>query len=271
MIRDKHYFKAFQMSLTVHALLIFIVIGTGYFLKTSDKLLVVDFCMEDSPNSGDKTLTASEIKTQRDIIRQKAGTAKEDQKKQKDQEPTNEEQRQGTPVHTTPEIPETTVSEKPQVISQINPDTVPDDTVKNFVMLAGSQNNSSGSTSTPDGSTYVKGDITRGNTNSYEPGSGGPKGLKAAEYLQKNFFYIRDMIQKRIIYPALARRMGWEGKVIASFIVSSGGYARDIRISKSSGHELLDENVLKAINNSSPFPKPPIEAQIIIPILYRLN
>ena len=63
------------MSLAVHALLIFIVIGTGDFLKTSDKLLVVDFCMEDSPNSGDKTFAASEIKTQRDIMRQKAGTA----------------------------------------------------------------------------------------------------------------------------------------------------------------------------------------------------
>jgi protein TonB len=65
--------------------------------------------------------------------------------------------------------------------------------------------------------------------------------------------------------------MGWEGKVITSFIVSSGGYVRDVRISKSSGYEILDENALKAINNASPFPKPPVEAQIIIPILYRLN
>lgn len=259
------------MSLAVHALVIFIVIGTGGFLKTSGKLLVVDFCMEDLPNSGDKTFAASEIKTQRDIMRQKAGTAKEAQKKRKDQEPTNEEQRQEAQVHATPEIPETTVSEKPQVISQINPDAGPVDTVQNLVMLAGSHNISSGRTGSPDGSTYVKGDITTGNTNSYDPGLGGHKGLKAAEYLQKNFFYIRDMIQKGIIYPALARRMGWEGKVITSFIVSSGGYARDIRISKSSGYKILDENVLKAINNASPFPKPPVEAQIIIPILYRLN
>jgi TonB family protein len=271
MIRDEHHIKAFQMSIAVHALLIFILIGTGDFLKTSDKLLVVDFSIEDSPNSGDKTFAASEIKTQRDIMRQKAGTAKDDQKKRKDQEPTNEDQRQEAQVRTTPEIPETTVSEKPQVISQINPEGLSTDVVQNFVMLAASHNNSSGNTSPPDGSTYVKGDITTGNTNSYDPGLGGTKGLKVAGYLQKNFFYIRDMIQKRIIYPALAKRMGWEGKVIASFIVSSGGYARDIRISKSSGYELLDENVLKAINNSSPFPKPPVEAQIIIPILYRLN
>jgi protein TonB len=271
MIRDEHHLKAFQMSLVIHVLVIFIVMVTGGSLKSSDKLLVVDFCMEDSLNSGDRTFAASEIKTQRDIMRQKDNNAKEAQKKQKDQELTNEEQMQEAPVHTTPEIPETTVSEKPQVISQINPDAGSADAVRNFVMLAASHNNSAGSTGPPDGSTYLKGAATTDNSTAYGPGLGGPGGFNTAEYLRKNFFYIRDMIQKRIIYPALARRMGWEGKVITSFIVSSGGYVRDVRISKSSGYEILDENALKAITNASPFPKPPVEAQIIIPILYRLN
>jgi protein TonB len=92
-----------------------------------------------------------------------------------------------------------------------------------------------------------------------------------SRYLKMHFSYIKDLIHKHLIYPAKAKKMGWEGKVITSFIVSSGGYARDVRISKSSGYEILDENAIKAINNASPFPKPPVEAQIIIPILYRLN
>jgi len=92
-----------------------------------------------------------------------------------------------------------------------------------------------------------------------------------SRYLKVHFSYIKDLIHKHLIYPAKAKKMGWEGKVITSFIVSSGGYARDVRISKSSGYEILDKNAIKAINNASPFPKPPVEAQIIIPILYRLN
>jgi periplasmic protein TonB len=118
----------------------------------------------------------------------------------------------------------------------------------------------------------------------YEAGiqKGSPSGLSSvgkgdiissekSRYIKAHFSYIKDLIHKHLIYPAQAKKMGWEGKVITSFIVSSGGYARDVRISKSSGYEILDENAIKAINNASPFPKPPVEAQIIIPILYRLN
>jgi len=90
-------------------------------------------------------------------------------------------------------------------------------------------------------------------------------------YIKAHFSYIKDIIHKHLIYPIKAKKMGWEGKVITSFIVSAGGYARDVKISKSSGYEILDENAIKAIKNASPFPKPPVEAQIIIPILYRLN
>jgi periplasmic protein TonB len=92
-----------------------------------------------------------------------------------------------------------------------------------------------------------------------------------SQYLRAHFSYIKDLIHKHLVYPAQAKKMGWEGKVITTFVVSSEGYAKDIRISKSSGHEILDENAVKAIKNASPFPKPPVEAQIIIPILYRLN
>jgi protein TonB len=92
-----------------------------------------------------------------------------------------------------------------------------------------------------------------------------------SHYLKAHFAYIKDLVHKNLIYPSKAIKMGWEGKVITSFIVSSDGYAKDLKISKSSGHEILDENAIKAIRNASPFPKPPIEAQIIIPILYQLN
>jgi len=270
MIRDKYHFKALQMSLVIHALVILIVIGAGSSTKPSENLLVIDFRMENSLDIGKSSFTAPEI-TQRGNIKQRAGTLKASHKKLADQESSREVQRQEIPVLTSPEIPEALVSEKPQVISQIYPDAKPADTVQNFATPGSSHNISPGATDSSYASTGVKGAITSGNTIASGSGSGDSHGLRKAEYLLKNFSCIRDMIQKMIAYPALAKRMGWEGKVITSFIVSSRGYARDVRISKSSGYEILDENALKAINNASPFPKPPVEAQIIIPILYRLN
>jgi protein TonB len=101
--------------------------------------------------------------------------------------------------------------------------------------------------------------------------SGNDASYENKRYLKAHFSYIKEHIHKQIIYPATAKKMGWEGKVIVSFIISSEGNARNIMISKSSGHEILDDNAANAIKRASPFPKPPVEAQIIIPVLYQLN
>jgi TonB family protein len=92
-----------------------------------------------------------------------------------------------------------------------------------------------------------------------------------SRYFRAHFSYIKDLIYKQLVYPATAKKRGWEGKVVLSFIVSSGGDVRNIMVSKSSGHEVLDENAMRAVKRASPFPKPPVEAQIIIPVLYQLN
>jgi len=90
-------------------------------------------------------------------------------------------------------------------------------------------------------------------------------------YLKENFSYIRDAIKKRINYPKIAQQMGWEGKVVVSFIVCADGYAKDIKIKEGSGVEMLDRNAIETVKKASPFPKPPIEAQLLIPIKYNLN
>jgi protein TonB len=119
-------------------------------------------------------------------------------------------------------------------------------------------------------STGAEGGIKIGNGIAYGGGSGGQNGLTKGEYLRKNFSYIRDMIQKKIIYPALARRMGWEGKVTVSFIVVSDGRVRNIEVKEGSGRDILDKSAVETIRIASPFPAPPTEAQIIIPIFYKL-
>jgi len=90
-------------------------------------------------------------------------------------------------------------------------------------------------------------------------------------YLREHFLYIKDRILARIVYPNLARRMGWHGKVLTSFIIHVDGTVSDIRIVSSSGFKVLDQNAVSTIQEVSPFPKPPITAKIIIPITYRLR
>lgn len=107
-------------------------------------------------------------------------------------------------------------------------------------------------------------------------GNGAVQGQEGADtvqerYLREHFLYIKDRILNRIIYPNLARRMGWHGKVLTSFIIHVDGTVSDVKILNSSGFKVLDENAVSTIKDVSPFPKPPITAKIIIPITYRLR
>jgi protein TonB len=92
-----------------------------------------------------------------------------------------------------------------------------------------------------------------------------------AKYLKEHFVYIRDIIMKNLSYPHVARKMGWEGKVVISFIISADGYVKDIKITESSGIQILDKNAIEAVKNAVPFPKPPVEAHMIIPVKYSLR
>ncbi len=104
-------------------------------------------------------------------------------------------------------------------------------------------------------------------------GSGG--GVTAEQlrnrYLREHFAYIRDLIQKNISYPARARKFGWAGKVVVTFIIHESGKVSNERVIASSGHDLLDGNVIDTIRDVSPFPRPPVKAELRIPIVYRLD
>jgi periplasmic protein TonB len=102
-------------------------------------------------------------------------------------------------------------------------------------------------------------------------GGAGGSGEAVRGYLNEHFAYIREIIQKNITYPSRARRMGWEGNVIVSFVIRPNGTVCDIKIAESSGFEVLDANVVKTIKCVAPFPKPPVEAEVRMPITYRLG
>ncbi len=91
------------------------------------------------------------------------------------------------------------------------------------------------------------------------------------QYLAKHFAYIRDLIMKHLKYPQIAKKMGWKGKVVVSFLIKENGNVENSKILTSSGYEVLDRNVMETIHEVQPFPKPPVRAELIIPVVYALR
>ena len=105
-----------------------------------------------------------------------------------------------------------------------------------------------------------------GKTTVATPSAGNAPGGPAGD-----FAWIRDAIQHAIAYPATARRMGWEGKVVVAFQLLPDGSVRDVRVVQGSGHAALDRGAIDAVRNASPFPRSPVEAEVITPVVYRLT
>jgi protein TonB len=98
--------------------------------------------------------------------------------------------------------------------------------------------------------------------------SGGTAGNK---YLRRHFAYIRNMIMSKLRYPAIARQKGWSGRLKISFLVGEDGSVNDVKIIASSGFSVLDKNAIDAVKEIAPLPTPPVRAEIIMPITYRLK
>ncbi len=96
------------------------------------------------------------------------------------------------------------------------------------------------------------------------------KGFVKELYVKANFHYIKDNIQKGISYPRIARKMGWEGKVVVSFVVDKDGRIQDVHIVESSGFAALDKNAIATIKKAAPFPCPTVRAKLVVPVVYRL-
>ena len=94
--------------------------------------------------------------------------------------------------------------------------------------------------------------------------------VKRQRYYKEHFKYIQDNVQSKITYPRIARKMGWQGKVLISFIICLDGTVKDIQVVESSGHKALDKNAIEIVQKVAPFPKPPVAAELIIPVVYNL-
>lgn len=64
-------------------------------------------------------------------------------------------------------------------------------------------------------------------------------------------------IERRKRYPAAARAAGVAGAVRLSVTIDRAGQLRSARVSKGSGHAVLDEEALATARRASPYPAPP--------------
>jgi len=95
-----------------------------------------------------------------------------------------------------------------------------------------------------------------------------------AEILATYINRIRLMLEKEKHYPFLARKNRWEGTVYIKFTISRDGSLKKIKITQSSGFEVLDREAEATIRRVS-FPAFPeglqlTQLQLEVPIVFRL-
>lgn len=88
---------------------------------------------------------------------------------------------------------------------------------------------------------------------------------------KKYLEYIRKKITSRIKYPPIARRRGIEGNVLVSFNIKKDGTIKNVELAKKSSYSVLNDAVLKAMNNIVITKTPEESIAVSIPINFTLE
>lgn len=59
---------------------------------------------------------------------------------------------------------------------------------------------------------------------------------------------IRNHLNQYFVYPLLARREGWQGRVLLGFSVEADGAIRNIHVAAGSGYSILDNSAVSALS-----------------------
>jgi periplasmic protein TonB len=88
-----------------------------------------------------------------------------------------------------------------------------------------------------------------------------PISLNSKDPLYVSYFTkIKQLIESQWEYPELALRYGLQGRLSLEFTIGANGQLERLRLVRSSGSQLLDDEALRAIKAAAPFP--PIPAWI---------
>lgn len=102
---------------------------------------------------------------------------------------------------------------------------------------------------------------------------GSLEGTGGSPWVTNRFREILRRIQRRIDrapYPPVARARGWTGVVRVAFLLRTDGTIAGLEIRESSGFTPLDRCALDAVRAAVPFPRPPRDEVVIVPIRFEL-
>ncbi len=88
-----------------------------------------------------------------------------------------------------------------------------------------------------------------------------------------DFEIIRDKVLQNLIYPNIARRMGWQGVVQIELTINEDGKLVNAKIHQSSGKAILDKSALDGslqLRNEQ-LPKPKTTTTLILPVAFSLK
>jgi protein TonB len=112
----------------------------------------------------------------------------------------------------------------------------------------------------------------RSETGSGDDTSGGGTPGAAADY----FTQLQAWLEKHKRYPRRAKLRNEQGVALLRFFVTRAGEVTDFGIERSTGHLLLDEEVLEMIQRAQPLPKMPPEmrgsrVELLVPVQFFLR
>ena len=80
---------------------------------------------------------------------------------------------------------------------------------------------------------------------------------------------IREKIQNALEYPQLARLHDSDGDALVRFEIDRSGSALNVRVVRSSGHDLLDTSALHAVETANPLPW--VYGPLEVPVHFKLT
>lgn len=86
---------------------------------------------------------------------------------------------------------------------------------------------------------------------------------------------IYEELSQHFVYPKLAQKRNWQGKVLLSLRISANGKINDIQINQSSGYSILDQAAINSLIKMGNLPQIaswlPYEVNLKLPVIYQLT
>lgn len=97
--------------------------------------------------------------------------------------------------------------------------------------------------------------------------------IKEVTFSKTDFAIIRNKVLENLIYPNIARRLGWNGIVHIALVIDTNGKLINAKVHQSSGKTILDKSALDASLQlqSEQLPKPDAITTIILPVAFSLK